>query len=220
MAAGVAHRDHRITDCHLRGVADVGRRQPLGATQLQHRDVVAAIEPEDVDRVALAVGDRDRGETGGAGDDVVVGQHHAAGVQHDAGPGADRTLVVHLGVDVDHCRADLGGHGRMVERNAGQSGRCLSRGRHQSRSGDRRGHHAEQPPLAGAMRSAHTSYLLQSGAASRLRPGAPRDVPTLNSRNKNAQLTGTANSASRRCTHHGANASGHNSCAQRPWREG
>ena len=43
----------------------------------------------------------------GALHDVEVRQHLAAGIEHDAGPDADRTLILDHGVDAGHGRLDL-----------------------------------------------------------------------------------------------------------------
>src|SRR6185437_17156365 len=95
-------RHHRIADPHRVGVADVGHRKAT-AGELEYGDVVLAVEPDDAGREGLAIGDGPRGQIGRAGDHVVVGQDHA-GVDHDAGPGADRALESQLGVDVDDLR--------------------------------------------------------------------------------------------------------------------
>ena len=68
-----------------------------------------------------AVGQADRGDLGGALDDVVVGQHLAVRIDQDAGAGTG-ALVAECGVDVDQTRNHLTQQSRLIQRAPGGAG--------------------------------------------------------------------------------------------------
>ena len=76
--AGVAEADRRLAHHDLSGVADGCGRQPSRATQLEHRDVVLAVVADEIGRVVAPA--HGAGDRVGARDDVVVRQHHPAGI--------------------------------------------------------------------------------------------------------------------------------------------
>ncbi len=112
--AGVAETDGRLAHRDLTGVADGRGRQPSRAAQLEHRDVVLAVIADEIGRVVAPA--HGAGDCVGARDDVVVRQHHAAGIDDGSGSGSDRLLVVDLRGDLDDGRLDRRGGRRRIGR--------------------------------------------------------------------------------------------------------
>ena len=82
----MADRDHRLPDAERVAVPELHPRQAPVGVDLQHRDVRAGVRADDPCAVLLLVVQRDR-DLGGASDDVVVGEHPAAGRQDHAAAG-------------------------------------------------------------------------------------------------------------------------------------
>ena len=120
--AGVAETDGRLADHDLTGVADGCRRQPARAAQLEHRDVVLAVVADEIGRVVAPADGA--GDGVGARDDVVVRQHHAAGIDDRSGSGSDRLLVVDLRGDLDDGRLDRRSGRRRICRSGHRCRRC------------------------------------------------------------------------------------------------
>ena len=144
-AHGITERHHGFAGDQRVRVTDDRRRQPPGSDQLNDRDITSTVVSDEVGRVRLA-SDRS-GDPVGALNDVEVGQHLAAGVQHDAGPRADDALVVDSGVDTHHRGLDLR---RRCDGIAG----CGGHRRHGGDERDDRSQHDQQEAVRG--KQAHT----------------------------------------------------------------
>src|SRR5436305_2007498 len=73
--------------------ADSGAGQAAGTTELQHRDVLRAVVTDHVHGVRLTGADGERTDIGSCRDHVIIGQHDAARIDHDAGSGPYRVVV-------------------------------------------------------------------------------------------------------------------------------
>ncbi len=83
-AEGIAERDDEIADLYRVGIAERDGRKRGVALDLEHRQIGAGIVEHDGRRIFALVGERDL-HVGHAGDDVVVGDDEAAGIDDDAG---------------------------------------------------------------------------------------------------------------------------------------
>ncbi len=95
--SGDADRHHRLADLGTRGVAHLDRVQRAGRLDLDHRDVIARAPAEQLGRLPPAVGEDhpDGRAVSRSGDDVIVGDDPALGVQHESRSGAPAHLDHH-----------------------------------------------------------------------------------------------------------------------------
>ena len=98
----VADRDRLLTDLELSGLGDLDRDEHFRRSlHLQHRDVFAWLEPDDLGLELLLVVERDR-HGAGAVDDMVVRDDVAGVVPDEAGARAGGHLLRDTGEVVDH----------------------------------------------------------------------------------------------------------------------
>ena len=157
-AVSVAETDGRLANHNLCGVSDGCRRQPACAAQLEHRDVVLAVVADEICRVVAPA--HGAGDCVGARDDVVVRQHHAAGIDDRAGPGSDGLLVVDLRGDLDDGRRDRRS-GRLRVGWGGQRCRWYNQGQDRGERDQQRGQRMTQTgcahlPIVPELRSANS----------------------------------------------------------------
>ena len=91
----IADRHHPLADTHLFAVAEFYRLQRLVRLHAQHGDIDLGVLADDFGLQLLAIGEDDR-DVVGVADDMIVGDHNAGGIDHEARTQRGRAALLGL----------------------------------------------------------------------------------------------------------------------------